>query len=68
MGPMPATSPASRPTFVGSCTPTPTRSNSGWRAISAITIFPTKPVPHTTTRLPTSWQPNLQSPWTQGDT
>jgi|GEM_PF-4572431 len=32
-------------------TPTPTSSNSGCLTISAITILPTKPVPHTTIRL-----------------
>src|SRR5271156_181086 len=47
----PQISPTSRPTFLGLLTPTPTNSNSGCLTISAITILPTKPVPHTTTRL-----------------
>src|SRR5437588_8321816 len=47
----PQMSPTSRPTLTGLLTPTPTSSNSGCLTISAITILPTKPVPHTTTRL-----------------
>src|SRR3954469_12220757 len=43
-------SPASRPTFSGLLTPTPTSSNKGCLTISAITIRPTNPVPQTTTR------------------
>ena len=50
-GSMPQISPTSRPTLAGELTPTPTSSKAGWRTISAITIFPTNPVPHTTTRL-----------------
>src|ERR1700730_3581199 len=44
-------SPTSRPTFSGLLTPTPTSSNMGCLTISAITILPTNPVPHTTMRL-----------------
>src|SRR5689334_7380055 len=49
--PSPQISPTSRPIFSGLLTPTPTRSNDGCFTISAITILPTKPVPHTTIRL-----------------
>ena len=47
--PMPQMSPTSRPTLSLSLTPTPTSSKLGWRSTSGITIFPTNPVPQTTT-------------------
>src|SRR4051812_19712803 len=51
IGPMPAMSPASSPTFAGLLTPTPTSSNSGCFTTSARTSLPTNPVPHRTMRL-----------------
>ena len=50
-GSMPHSSPTSLPTLSGWLTPTPTSSKAGWRTTSGMTILPTKPVPHTTTRL-----------------
>ena len=47
--PMPQMSPTSRPTLSLSLTPTPTSSKFGCRSTSGITIFPTNPVPQTTT-------------------
>ena len=49
-GAMPASSPASRPTFSGVCTQTPTNSRSGRSAIARMAFAPTPPVDHTTTR------------------
>src|SRR5580658_10314716 len=46
---MPQMSPASRPTLSLSLTPTPTSSKFGWRRTSGMIIFPTNPVPQTTT-------------------
>src|SRR3954463_573900 len=50
VGAIPQMVPASTPTLAGLETPTPTSSKTGWSTISAITIDPTTPVPHTTTR------------------
>src|SRR5271157_1478399 len=48
-GAIPQISPTSRPTLSVSWTPTPTSSKCGWRSTSGMTIFPTNPVPQTTT-------------------
>ena len=47
---MPASSPASLPTFAGLATITPASSRSRWPATALIAGRPTFPVPHTTTR------------------
>ena len=51
----PQISPTSRPTLSGLLTPTPTSSKRGCFTTSAITILPTKPVPHTTIHLVTRY-------------
>ncbi len=60
-GPDPQSSPTSAPAFPGSWTPTPTSSKAGWRRTSGMTIFPTYPVPQTTTRL-TWWLTGASRP------
>ena len=59
IGPMPASSPASRPTFSGVWTHTPTSSRSGRRATARMAFEPTPPVDQTATRMDVIVHPRL---------